>query len=118
VLAACHSGNPAAYIPASMAAGGLLTLIIMKRGMQKLQGFKMGREAALKSMLFSLGFAPALLIGRQESLVRGMLVVAVFGLYFLFVQWRLMAAVKAPAGVPASLAETAGLEAESFKGEA
>jgi hypothetical protein len=48
----------------------------------------------LKSVLLSLGFAPALLLGRQENLAAAVLVVGVFGVYFVFAQWRLMKAFK------------------------
>lgn len=117
VLAASYSGNPAAYIPAAMAAGGLLTLVIMKRGMQKLLDFKMGRVGVLKSLLFSAGFAPALFIGRQENLARGILVVGVFGAYFLFVQWRLISSGRSVTGSAGDPEEAAELEAASFKAE-
>jgi len=90
VLAACLSGANRLFIPACMAAGGLLTMLLVKRRMKELAGFKTDKAAVLRSVLLCAGFAPALLFGRQEALWRAVLLVAVFGLYFLFVQWSVL----------------------------
>ncbi len=90
VLAACLSGAPRLFIPVCMAGGGLLTMVLVKRRMKELAGFKTDKAAIFKSILLCAGLVPALLFGRQEPLWRAILIVAVFGLYFLFAQWYML----------------------------
>lgn len=118
VLAVCLAGAPAVVIPAVMAGGGLVAVCVMRYYMGKISSFQIDKGVAFKSLLLSLGFVPALLLGRQENLARAVLVVAVFGLYFVFVQWRLMSANKGAAKEPVSSEDAAEIAAESFKAEA
>jgi O-antigen/teichoic acid export membrane protein len=90
VTAACLLGARGVMLPVVMALGGLITLILVMRGMMKISDFKIEKAPILKSILWSCGFAPALLIGRQDSLVRAMLVAALFGLYYLFIHWWML----------------------------
>lgn len=117
VLAVCLSGLPPELIPACMAAGGLAALAVMKRSMQGLLPFSAGRAPALKGLLFSLAFLPALLVPRQDSLWLTLGLLAISGIYFLYAQWRLLG--PGPAGAPgASPQDRAAAEAGSFRGEA
>lgn len=90
VSAACLPGAPRLLIPACLAAGGGLTMLLAKRRMRELAVFRIDRTAVLKSLLLCAGFVPAFLFARQEALWRALTIVAVFGLYFLAVQWRIM----------------------------
>jgi len=89
VLTACVLGVPKLFIPAGMAAGGLLTLVLVKRRMGELADFRIDKASVLKSLFLCAGFIPALLFGRQDPLWRAVLIVAVFGLYFIFAQWQM-----------------------------
>ena len=90
VLAACLPGAPRLLIPACMAVGGGLTMLLARRRMKELAVFRIDGAAVLKSLLLCAGFVPAFLFARQEPLWRALAIVAVFGTYFLFVQWRIM----------------------------
>jgi O-antigen/teichoic acid export membrane protein len=118
VLAACLSGAPAPVIPLVMAGCGLVSVLVMRYYMIRTSTFSLSRTAVLKSVLLSIGFAPALLISRQENLFLGVAVVGVFGLYFVFVQWRLMTDFKETRAAQLPPDAAAGIAAEVFKGEA
>ena len=85
--------------------------------MAELSGFKTDKAACFKSILLSAGFIPALFFGRQESLWRALLLVAVFGLYFVFAQWRLVLMEQELSGKSGMSGVPPDIEADAFKAE-
>lgn len=116
VLLVCLAGKQGMLVPAAMASGGLVTLLLMRASMGKLSNFSLGRSVILKSLLLSLGFLPAAFFLKQDSLWASAAVLTVFGAYFVFAQWRLMAAQK-PAAEAVSNAGDSELQEETLKAE-
>lgn len=118
VLTACLLGAPAHVIPVVLAAGGLGAALIMWYCMGKVSCLEIDGATVLKSLLLSLGFLPALFMTRSDSIFGAIGITTVFGLYFVFVQWRLMTPNKGATEhreVPGCSRE---MESEIFKGEA
>ncbi|OGR53061.1 MAG: hypothetical protein A2049_04895 [Elusimicrobia bacterium GWA2_62_23] len=116
VLAVCLAGKQGLLVPAGMAAGGLVTLLLMRAAMGKLSRFPLDRGALLKSLALALGFLPAFFWLRVESLAGSAAVLSVFSLYFVFAQWRLMAGLKGDSCTAADA--QADAEIKSFGAEA
>lgn len=71
------------YLPIALLIGGLLTVIVMYFSMQNLIDFKIDLKMLVLSLFISLPYFTAYFFNFETNLLLNLLIVSIFGLYFL-----------------------------------